>query len=260
MQEKAFKLVESKLAEHFSKLGFAAKKEGNCCTLFSKEEKTYKLEYFLEQKQFKLSCAAGDADNLSNENFKELSTWLFDCATDTEKEAKSVANDFLETLGTVNKKNEPSKKAVKKDDQGANDIMFFINRFITIFPELKNEIKLEKENYATFRAINFCRQEILPRINDFFVEGAQKDRAKKLCTLLNNSYENGDLDVRAAITVVLLNGIENESAKKLLKNELSKELNAAWEAALRYKGKNVKPEKVKKKSGFFEMAQNSLGK
>ena len=71
-----------------------------------------------------------------------------------------------------------------------------------------------------------------------------------------NLYDNGNLDTRACITIVILNSVcdcSEKAIEKLQKN-LSEDLNHAWKAAKKYKGKKVKPEKRKTKKSFFEKA------
>ena len=160
-----------------------------------------------DKKQFKLLYAEKSIDDLIEDDFKQISVWLFDPNENTEKEAKSIANDFIETL-SVNKNKPNNKKNYKSNNQSSNsdhDLLFFINRLATIFPELKDDIKYEKENFSEFREVKFCREKVLHLIKNLLRENTQKDKIKKLCNLFNNSYEDGNLDVRACITIVFLN-------------------------------------------------------
>ena len=69
---------------------------------------------------------------------------------------------------------------------------------------------------------------------------------EKLATLLSTQYGNGDADTRSIITIVILNSLP-EGSYEGLNEYLSDELKTAWKAALKFKGKTVKPEKPKKK-------------
>lgn len=258
MKIEAYKIIEEQLSEYFSKIKFDVKKLTDLKTLFFKSEKVYKLEYLVEKKQFKLLYANSNLNCLKDDDFKELSAWLFDPEVDTIKEAKSIANDFIESLSkNSNQKVKPSKKNTSTDSSGANDIMFFINRMLTVFPELKDDIKSEKEHYEQFRSVTFCKEKILPLFLNLLKDNSRKDKIKKLCSTLNTLYNNGDLDVRAVITIVFLNSVEDNNSKELMRKELDKELILAWEAALKYKGKTVKPEKSKKKFNLFEAAREA---
>ena len=57
---------------------------------------------------------------------------------------------------------------------------------------------------------------------------------------------NGDFDTRSIITMVLLNGLEDEAFEKLCEY-LNEETDRAARAGRRYRGKEVAPEKPKKK-------------
>lgn len=259
MISKAFKIVEEKLESYFLGINFKSNKVDDLSVLFFNGKETYKLEYLSNDKQFKLLYANNDNNNLDDKNFKVLSAWLFDFENYTEKEAKSIADDFVETLKKYNRVSGEKKSAFKEEKKSdANDIIFFINRLATIFPDLKNDIKFEKENYESFRPITFCREKVLPYVLEVINSGNDKDKLNKLCNTFSNFYENGDLDVRSAITIVFLNSINNELSQKTVKDMISKDLNLAWKAAMKYKNKNVTPEKIRKKASLFEIAQKKL--
>ena len=158
---------------------------------------------------------------------------------DSEKEARSIANDFTESV-SVNRKMKTVKKANKKAENSNSDLLFMANRFATIFPELKNDIKFERENYATFRGVTFAREKILPLLIDVMKTGKPEDKFKKVCSSFG--IYNPDFDKGV---------IERVSEK------LSEDLLNAWNAAKKYKNKKVKPERIKKKSFFEKIFQNS---
>ena len=66
------------------------------------------------------------------------------------------------------------------------------------------------------------------------------------------------MDCRSIITIVILNGIEGEKNEELMDEALDDMLKKAWKFARRYRGKEVKPEKPKKKSKFQQMAAQNL--
>ena len=78
-----------------------------------------------------------------------------------------------------------------------------------------------------------------------------KSRIKKFGNLLSDLYHSGTLDTRSVITMGILNGINDKTAEENLKATVSDELVRAWNASLKYKGKNVKPEKLKTKKSFM---------
>lgn len=248
---KAFSIIEEKLSETLSSKGFTAKKNNDLTTTFSDNNVNYKLEYNENSKKFILSFAGENSDN-----YKSISVWLFDPESDTEKEAKSIANDFSDYFNGSKNDLKIKKSSKKSDEDSTAGLMFMVNRFATIFPEVKEDIKLEKNSFESFRAINFTKEKILPLILSLVETGKPGDKYKKLCSTLNNLYDNGNLDTRACITIVILNSVcdcSEKTIEKLQKN-LSEDLNHAWKAAKKYKGKKVKPEKRKTKKSFFEKA------
>jgi len=251
---KAYNIIEEQLNTELSKRNFKLDKINNLSSIFSNGEVKYKLEYNENNKKFILSICSS-----SDENYKNISVWLFDPQNDSEREAKSIANDFLDSV-SVAKKVKNLKKASKKSTESNSDFLFMANRFATVFPELKEDIKYEKENFETFRGITFTREKILPLLLEVVNSGQPADKFKKLCSTLNNLYDNGNLDVRSCVTIVILNSIpeNNEKTFEKLEKNLSNDLLNAWSAAKKYKNKKVKPEKIKKRKSFFEKAlQNS---
>ena len=87
------------------------------------------------------SCTMTD-EGPDNE-WKTLATWLYDETVGTQKDADSIANDFIEGVsGTLAiKRAKQVKQKKKKDDDGTADPKFLAKRFVTYFPELREEIK-----------------------------------------------------------------------------------------------------------------------
>ena len=90
------------------------------------------------------------------------------------------------------------------------------------------------------------REKIAPKIVDY-VKSATKPQLEKLVGIFNLQYNNGDVDTRAIITIVLLNALDDEQFNTVFEY-LSDDLKKAAKAARKYKDKKVKPEKPKKKN------------
>ena len=73
-----------------------------------------------------------------------------------------------------------------------------------------------------------------------------RDRIQRFFELLSTSYKNGDLDVRGIITMVILNSLEKHEDIRLAEEFLSEEVNKVWKYSRKLKGKNIKPEKLKR--------------
>ena len=120
---------------------------------------------------------------------------------------------------------------------------------MVLFPEIKEEIKKEQDTKEVFRGVYFTRTFIVPRVNELLARGV-KSEINKLSQILSTQYQNGDMDTRSIITIVILNSTDEKYREKL-EEKMSDELKKAWSFALKMKGKKVKPEKVKKKSSMF---------
>ena len=198
----------------------------------------------------------GMTDEGPDNDWKTLATWMFDPETDTEKNAQSIANDFVDTIAApVRKKATKGAKKKKKDEEGNADPLFFSKRLIGVFPELKDEIKAEEDCYDPFRGVTFAKASIVPRVNELLKSRSKQD-VTKLAAVLNAQYNAGDMDTRSIITIIILNGIETKEQEDVLLPELSETLQKAWGYARRFKGKAVKPEKKKKPKRTFAPTLN----
>lgn len=144
-----------------------------------------------------------------------------------------------------------AQKKKKSDDENNANPLFLMNRIANIFPELKDAVLEEKENYENFRGVTFAREKAMPFVKETLTSGMPKDKFKKLCTVFSNLYASGDLDTKAIITIVFLNSIDDTTARENIENTVSEELKAAMKEAFKLKGKKIKPEKIKKKSTFI---------
>lgn len=247
----AFNSISTKVEEALKPQGFTKQKingnENEMVSLFTSDSNAYSVVYFIDKQHMVIRHCAMSDDGPDND-WKVLATWMFDPETDTQKEVDSIANDFVDNCSskTAIKRIKTTKKKKKKDsDEGNADPLFLSKRFVTFFPELKDEIKNEEDCYYPFRGVTFTRASIVPKVNDLVSKGSKKE-IEKLCNLLSTQYSNGDADTRSIITIVILNSLPEDKYDDV--NEfLSEELQKAWKAALKFKGKTVKPEKPKKK-------------
>lgn len=213
--------------------------------LLQSEEETYEISYNENNNRISLI-------KILPEESKQLASWLLDEESATQKDIKMISEDFLDSIGE--KFNVGIRSSNKKNINEESNVtgLFFANRMVNIFPDIREEIYIEKECYSEFRAVKFTREIILPRINHLLSNSKNSiPLIKKLGKLLSDLYSNGTKDVRSIITMVILNHLENTS---YLQEYLSEELKKAWEHSLKYKGKEVKPEKIKKRSSLMSKA------
>ncbi len=263
MLNKAFNIICDKVEETLSQQGFTKVKANSTdsnemVALFVSENVAYSVIYYKDKQHFVMRTSAMTDDGPDND-WKTLATWMFDPNTDTEREASSIGNDFCDVVSApvaVKRMKQQTKKKKKSEDEGNNPPVFLANRLVTLFPELKEEIKFEEEGYYPFRGATFAKEHIVPKVNTLITRGNKND-IQKLVSILNAQYVNGDMDTRSIITIVILNSVDDDKVD-VLKEFMSDDLKKASECARKFKGKTVKPEKVKKQKQT--MAQRLGGK
>jgi hypothetical protein len=255
MDQKVFEMVAGSVETALNGQGYrktenGAREDGRE-VYFLGDSTAYSVLYEEKTKRFTLRTCGMDGEEPDG-TWKSLSMWLYDPDTDTPAQAQSIIGDFTETLaGPKQTAVAKARKKRKKDDDNNVDPMFFFNRFVGLFPELKDELNLEKSTYGDVRSVTFARNQLLPKINALLNNPAEKDRIARCCQLFNDLYLSGDMDVRSIITIVILNGIEGEAAAATVRSQLNEELLKSYKAGLKMKGKKVKPEKKQKKKKKF---------
>ena len=264
MEQNAFSLVTGKVGEALKEQGYSLAadqkpdKDGQCA-VFTGEETAYSILYREEQKRFELrKCDM--TDDGPSEKWKSVSMWLFDPETDSADQAQGIVDDFTESIlgpkkstTTITK----TKKKRRKDDDSNVDPVFFFNRFVGVFPELKDEMNEERETYGDIRAVTFAREKLLPKVEALCFTGEDSDAIGRCCTLFNEMYVSGDMDVRSIITIVILNGL-SEKSLEALKPLFTVEMAKGFKSGYKMKGKKVKPEKKKKRSKIMAATLNEM--
>lgn len=267
MEQNAFNLVTKKVGEALEAQGYSLltnqkPEEGAKSAVFAGEDTAYAVLYRAEQKRFELK-KCDMTENGPNGKWKSLSVWLFDPETDSLQQAQSIVEDFTETVAGPKKlaaaARSSAKKKRRKDDDSNVDPIFFFNRFVGVFPELKDEMNREREAYGDIRAVTFAREKLLPKLEALCSEGTDKNAVSRSCTLLCEMYLSGDLDVRSIITIVILNGLSGK-AVETLKPLFTPEMAKGYKSGRKMKGKKVKPEKKKKKSKIMAATLNEMEK
>lgn len=244
--------VEKALSQQgFSKQNVASEDSSDKVALFINDTIAYSVLYKGDKDHMILrSCAMTD-EGPDNE-WKNLATWLFDPESNTMADAESIGKDFSEilTASTQIKKVQMAKKKKKKSkDEGNADPEFLAKRFVTFFPELKDEIKTEVETYFPFRGVTFTEAHIVPRFKEY-VKTSKKKELEKMAQLLSRQYGNGDIDTRSIITIVIINSLTDSEYEKMYEL-FDEDLQTASKGARKYIGKKVKPEVPKKKKRSF---------
>lgn len=267
MEQKAFDVIVEKLGEVLAKQEFKRapdeSEDGVRLAVFTGENLAYAVAYSMKTKRIELrTCAM--TDDGPDKNWKIISGWLYDPQPGESDDTESIVNDFCETVEGPKRVAalQTAKKKRTKSEESTADPVFMFNRFSSLYPELRMDLIDERSKYATVRPIAFTRACILPRVQQTLASSAPESAPlQKLAELFGDLYENGDFDVRSILTMILLNGLDETAAKEKLVPLLSEELQKAYKAALKLRGKKVKPEKVKKQPRVVaEALQNTQGK
>ncbi len=266
LEQNVFDLVTEKVGEALKAQGYVPAadpnpEEGVQSAVFAGEDVAYGILYRAEKKRFELrKCDM--TDDGPGGKWKSVSVWLFDPATDSADQAQSIIGDFIESAAGPKRQKAAlarasAKKKRRKDDDSNVDPVFFFNRFVGVFPELKDEMNEERENYGDIRAVTFAREKLLPKLEALCSADGDDGAVGRCCTLLNEMYVSGDLDVRSIITIVILNGL-SEKAISVLKPLFTEEMSKGFNAGCKMKGKKVKPEKKKKQSKIMAATLNDM--
>ena len=260
LDQKAFDLIVEKTGAALTPQGFQRDKDGENETtaLFVGESVAYSVFFDEEKKQFELRACAMTDDG-PDEKWKILSRWLFEPEERPLAEAESIANDFVETIeGPRRVAAVQTAKRKAKGGESNADPLFFYNRLVGIFPDLRGEITEERSWYGMVRGVTFAKEHVLPKIESLLSAG-RPEQIKRLCDILGDMYAAGDMDVRSIITIVLLNGIHDpETVEQKMVPQFRKELQEAYRAGKKYRGKTVKPEKKKKQKKYSAETLNDL--
>ncbi len=250
MDFNAFAFLRDGLAEELEKQGFGKPEplewDDGQAVMFATEEVAYALHYNRKEHRFELCSVTLPAPEKA-EDWRRLSVWLFDEASGERSDAESILNDFLEVIRGPKRVAlvQQQKRRRGKDDERNVDPMFFVNRLVNIFPELKSALNEEKIVYGQVRFVTFVKAKVVPLCQDLAVKYPDSEPCKKLCALLDDMYKNGGLDLRSLITVSLLNSMSDEAFASL-EARVGEELQKDIKYTRRLKDKKIKPEKPKK--------------
>lgn len=251
MEQKAFDLIASRTEQVLEKQGFQRQKEkvqeaNGEAVVYIGENTAYSILYNKENGQFELRSTDMTDEGPDDGNWKSISNWLFNPETDTIRDAESIADDFCSTVDDSKRRaavRAAKRKAAKTNDEHTPGPVFFYKRLVNVFPELREEIAEERETYEDFRAVTFARAHVVPKIDEL-AKKKNSNQLKKCCEFCEEFYKNGDMDVRSIITMVIFNGVSEESKNNMLAY-MSPTFQKYYKRCEKYKHKTVKPEKVK---------------
>ena len=248
----AFELIQTALTAELSQQGFNPPQEledpDGQAVIFATEDVAYSLLYNTQRKSFILRSTTLDYEGKPGD-WRQLSTWLFDKATGDRSDAESIINDFLEVIrGPKRVEVVQQRKKSRKNDERNVDPLFFINRLVNIFPDLKKDLNEEKIVYGQVRYITFIKGKVLPQAQEMIRTYPDSEPVKRLCALLDDMYQNGDMDLRSIVTYVFLDGLSQQEFQTVYEL-LGEDLQKVAKPSRKLIGRTIKPEKKKKKRG-----------
>lgn len=228
--------------------GFEVNKKGEFSTSFCKDNACYEVEYDNQKNLIYIFFVDGNSGDK-----KTVSSWLMEFDKCTSKDINMIADDFIQVMaGSPLKKSVSGKSRKNSENNESVTGLFFANRMASMFPELKEKIQNKKSKNNDIKIATFTQESILPCVKEFLINEKNKSRINKFGKVISDLYHSGNLDVRSVITCGILCGLDEKSKEaESLRSVLSEELVKAWNASLKYKGKKVKPAKLKTKKSFM---------
>ena len=155
----AYKGIEKNLVPTNEELGFKKKSDDETTILFEGKKGAYRLVHDKDTNILELECAY-NVDGQQSE-FNTVSRSLFELDVVDERDIKSTSNEVIDELEKLFKVNKPLNldkvkmpKSVSrtkaKNGLVSYDIDSLANRFGTLYPEFKDEIKKNVVAYGEF--------------------------------------------------------------------------------------------------------------
>lgn len=257
MEQKAFEQVVTRMREVLEKQGYmldensVRKGKVGLHAFFVGPELAYGIFYEFETKRFVLRYCNVE-DGKPEEKWRNRSTLLFDPENEVDAHhmVDSIVADFTDEVtekdNTVAALQQVKKHRHKKGEESKTDSLFFFNRLVNVFPEIREELTVERITYGQIRTAAFARETVLPKTHMLLQGVPDESSVKKLAEIYSELYMNGDIDVRSVITFVLLNDLSDEELAKL-EPYFTDDIKKGYKSARSLRGKTLKPEKPKKR-------------
>lgn len=189
---------------------------------FSGEKGSFKID--VSDNKVYLSCASTKIGDAVEEDYTQESTSLFEAESLTDRDLRSIANEFNENIEKVysksnNKKQtrlpNPVSKTAAKNGSAYFDTVTLASRMTHMFPETKDAFKANVEKYGEFLPedffMNHCNKYIMATIRE-----NDPAKMKKLFNSLNEIYNDGTNEVQGVIVVTILGEMAND--EKMIAN------------------------------------------
>jgi hypothetical protein len=214
----AFKIIEKNLIDTNNELGFKKTSSDDNSLTFSGNKGVYRINYDSTSNIIAFECAYEDKGEETE--FNTISRSLFELDAVTDKDARSTANEIQDEMTKLYKVRKPvdldkvkMPKAVSRT-KAKNGVISYdtdslANRFGALYPEFKNEIKLNVATYGEFLPETFFAEFGTPKCMDIIKNGTAAEQ-KKLFKMLGEIYEDGTNEVQDIIGVTILGEMKND--------------------------------------------------
>lgn len=189
-------------------------KNGCMTILYGGKKGTAKIELF--EGKISLFCSAAESGSAVDEDFKKVTTTLFDLEKVDERDIRYVVNEINDCINDTYGKKEKAKKlpqpvskSAAKSGASYYDLVTLGSRFVQIYPELKDAYKQNIEKYGEFLADEFFTK----LGNEKFRETVKRNdpqQMKKLFNMLNEVYNDGTNQVQSVIVVTILGSLYDD--------------------------------------------------
>ena len=270
----AFRSIEKNLESLNSELGFKRSEQTDNSITFTGEKGAYRLVHDGESQILAFECAyesGGEAQ------FNTISRSMFEISRIDERDVKSTSNEIRDELERMFMAKKPvdlekvkMPKAVSrtkaKNGAVSYDVDSLANRFGVLYPEFKDEIKLNIATYGEFLPETFFTEHGNAKVLDIIKNGSAADR-KKLFKMLGEVFEDGTNEVQDVIAVTILGEMKNDKDMMAVADEYMTEymsgpvheVNKLTGKNNRYTKKLANPPAYKPKKNKSFSLTNALG-
>ncbi len=169
-----------------------------------------------------LLFAEKEAPRDDDSAFTKDSTYLYVLGEYTERDIKSISvevNDYMTDTFIVKKKAAVKAKNIAtvsrtaaKSGALAYDPITFATKLSGLYPELKNKITENIENYGEFLCEDFFVNHVNPLV-EYTVREKNPQKMKRLFNIICETYEDGTNEVQSLIAVTVLGSITVDPEK-----------------------------------------------
>ena len=213
-----FRILDKNLKDINNELGFSRSASDEKSITFSGEKGIYRLVHDAETNIIQFDCAYEDKGEETQWN--TVSRSLFELSVADDRDVKSLSNeieDELQHLYNARKKVDLDKikmpKAVSRTKAKNGIISYYTdslaNRFGTLYPEFKDEIKRNIAEYGEFLPETFFVEHGNAKVLDVIKNGTKAEQ-KKLFKMLGEVFEDGTNEVQDIIGVTILGEMKND--------------------------------------------------